>query len=414
MSVSPELEKVVNGVKIKYKFKDGKYDCRHLLVILSGFGWDTKFTYDFGKSVEDVPSYILWIKDQFNGCCSLYSMYKSTFDIEVAVIEFIRMFIKEHYLDAGNVTLLGASKGGTAALYLGTKFKFKNIIASAPQLRIGDFLSKIHPDVFHHMTDGGSEGKELLNNLINKTVVKADISGKNYVVICSDVDEYETCESLDDLLYQANSYVRISCTSKCVCQHNQITRYELPYIKAILLLNSQGKHPYFSSSLIKNGQELPLDISSIIRRALQNEADLISSVQKIAVKGSFIFLEGSGFIKGYDSSTYGLWKKELIFRKTDGSDDIVVKIGSYIDKSLSFNYYDKVYCDYSTGGFATLQRKGIDVKSFSPGKYQILIRVSNQSVALSEHLVSNRLLSDAAGKIKLTACPKDCILEINN
>ena len=414
MSVSPELVKVVNGVQIKYKFQNGKFDCRHLLVVLSGFGWDSKFTYDFGKSVEDVPSYVLWIKDQFNGCCSLYSMYKSTFNIEVAVIEFIRMFIKEHYLDSDNVTILGASKGGAAALYLGTKYKFKNIIASAPQLRLGDFLSKVHTDVFLHMTDGSSEEKELLNNLINHTVANSDISSKNYVVICSDVDEYETCESMDDLLYRANSYVRISCTSKCVCQHNQITRYELPYIKAILLLNSQGKHPYFTSALIKNGKELPLDISSKIRRSIQNDAILISSVSKLAVKGSEIFIEGSGFIKGYDSSTYGLWKKELIFRKIGGSEEKIIKIGSYIDKFLSLNYYDRVYCDYSTGGFTTLLRKGINVHDFSPGSYRIFLRVSNQSVSLTEHLISNKLLSDIDGKIKLTASSKDCILEINS
>lgn len=238
MTTTKELTIKSNGIPIKYKYKEGILDCRHLIVIFSGFGWSSNFTYDFGKSVEDVPSYILWIKDEFYGNCCLYSMYNGKFDVEFAVVSFIRKFITEHHLDPSFVTIVGASKGGAAALYLGTKYKFKNIIASAPQIRLGDFLSKVHNDVFNHMTGSDNEKQSFLNEIIPNTIQQTNISTKNYVVVCSDVDEYETCVSLDNMLHSANSYVRISCTSKCVRQHNQITRYELPYIKGILLLNS--------------------------------------------------------------------------------------------------------------------------------------------------------------------------------
>lgn len=412
MTTTKELTIKSNGIPIKYKYKEGILDCRHLIVIFSGFGWSSNFTYDFGKSVEDVPSYILWIKDEFYGNCCLYSMYNGKFDVEFAVVSFIRKFITEHHLDPSFVTIVGASKGGAAALYLGTKYKFKNIIASAPQIRLGDFLSKVHNDVFNHMTGSDNEKQSFLNEIIPNTIQQTNISTKNYVVVCSDVDEYETCVSLDNMLHSANSYVRISCTSKCVRQHNQITRYELPYIKGILLLNSQGKHPYFTSSLIKNGSEPPSSISSKILEQFRKQKKLLSTITLLKLKGTVLFIEGNACIKGHDSSSFGLWKKELVFRNIETKEARFVLIGSAIDKQLCMNYYDRVFCDYSTGAFATLGRNGIDLSKLDPGEYSVEVKVSNKLVSATATLTSKKAIEESNDYAKISASESACRLEI--
>ena len=388
MTKTKELTIKSNGIPIKYKYKEGILDCRHLIVIFSGFGWSSNFTYDFGKSVEDVPSYILWIKDEFYGNCCLYSMYNGKFDVEFAVVSFIRKFITEHHLDPSFVTIVGASKGGAAALYLGTKYKFKNIIASAPQIRLGDFLSKVHNDVFNHMTGSDNEKQSFLNEIIPNTIQQTNISTKNYVVVCSDVDEYETCVSLDNMLHSANSYVRI------------------------LLLNSQGKHPYFTSSLIKNGSEPPSSISSKILEQFRKQKKLLSTITLLKLKGTVLFIEGNACIKGHDSSSFGLWKKELVFRNIETKEARFVLIGSAIDKQLCMNYYDRVFCDYSTGAFATLGRNGIDLSKLDPGEYSVEVNVSNKLVSATATLTSKKAIEESNDYAKISASESACRLEI--
>ena len=51
-----EVIEKFNDVDIKYMFKPGNRDVEHLIIIFSGYGGSSLFTYDFaGKSLEDIP-----------------------------------------------------------------------------------------------------------------------------------------------------------------------------------------------------------------------------------------------------------------------------------------------------------------------------------------------------------------------
>ncbi|NEC29011.1 DUF2974 domain-containing protein, partial [Streptomyces sp. SID8111] len=68
-----------------------------------------------------------------------------------SVITLITNVTKALGLTPGDVTLWGSSKGGSAALYYGLKYGFRNIVASVPQLRIGSFVREAYPEVGRHM-----------------------------------------------------------------------------------------------------------------------------------------------------------------------------------------------------------------------------------------------------------------------
>ncbi len=113
-----ERTEIVEDISIKYMFKPATLDVKHLIIVFSGFGWSSPFTYDFsGKSLKDVPSNILWIKDDFFGFPCYYLCKHRNFSIESSVIKFIEKILSILSLTKNNCTVVGASKGGTAALY---------------------------------------------------------------------------------------------------------------------------------------------------------------------------------------------------------------------------------------------------------------------------------------------------------
>lgn len=91
------------------------------------------------------------------------------FSFEKAIVKFIDKICQDLNLNRDTVTLLGASKGGTASLYFGLKYNFKNIISSAPQIKIGSFVKKVHPDVYEHLIKSESD-VEKLDSLIDKNI----------------------------------------------------------------------------------------------------------------------------------------------------------------------------------------------------------------------------------------------------
>lgn len=61
-------------------------------------------------------------------------------DINFATLRFIDNYVTENNYDWNDVTLAGMSKGGTAALVLGSQLRHCHVVALAPQLKLGDYL----------------------------------------------------------------------------------------------------------------------------------------------------------------------------------------------------------------------------------------------------------------------------------
>lgn len=73
-----------NQIPIHYRFKPASRDCRHLLIVMSGFNIPDATIYDF-TMLDHCHSAILWIKDDFAGLPAYYLCNNMNFDIEQGV-----------------------------------------------------------------------------------------------------------------------------------------------------------------------------------------------------------------------------------------------------------------------------------------------------------------------------------------
>ena len=263
-----EKKEIVDGLEIKYMFKPATLDVEHLIVIFSGFGARSLFTYDFaGDSLKDIPSNILWIKDEFGGAPCYYLCKHRDFSIEEKVIKFIDKKINELSLCKDDVTILGASKGGSAALYFGIKYHFKNIISSAPQFDIGEYLKNpvTSKDVYKEMYDlERNDNDTFFNTLIYSLISKSEDYGENIYLIYSDCDEWQDYDKAIQLLKKTFKNVsQIKVDSNLVNTHSRITGYALSVIKSILLQNSYKFAPYFD--YLKIGENAPKTITDNLK-----------------------------------------------------------------------------------------------------------------------------------------------------
>lgn len=376
-----ENQRNINGIPITYLYKKGKYDCRHLVVIFSGFGLYGNYTYDFrGASLDNVPSHILWIKDSFFGNCCYYLCHKMDFSVEESVKDFIFKFCQEHFLDISNITLVGGSKGGSAALYFGIKYSFKNIISAAPQIHIGSFNTRVHKDVAAHMMRG-EEDISILDHIFDQIIISTSNTEKNIYIFSSPVDQYETCIQIHSSLTKFKNFNHIITKSRCVEQHNQITSYNLPLILSLILAHGQGIHPRFGEWFY-NGLSDPQPYSDIILQRQRSRKEVVAKLTSYSFSNDIFFPEGVAFLRGVPSPTYGLFKKTLIFeRQGEPKTYTQILVGSTTSAKYSRNYYEEVYCDYLTAGFASMGKKGISLAELPIGRYRLSLRVAGKELS---------------------------------
>lgn len=369
----------VHNVDITYCYRKGKYDCRHLVVIFSGFGMHSNFTYDFkGKSLDNVPSHILWIKDLFYGNSCYYLCHKMDFSVERAINDFILNFCRMNFLDLENITLVGGSKGGTAALYFGIKYEYKNIISSAPQISIGSFINKKHKDIASHMLTCDNDVCKL-DFLIEKEISVAKNLDKNIYLFSSPVDQHENCIQVHGLLKKFKNFNHIVTNSLCCQQHNQITSYNLPLILSIILSHSQRIYPRFGEWFY-NGDSLrtPYETEILLKRQ-QLELSAMAYLESCTFKDGRIFPEGVAYFCGIPSPSYGLFKKNIIFASKKHR--YTYAVGSKSSELFSRKYFRDVYCDYKTIGFSSIKRRGLSLDNIPVGVYNIFMSIQGESLS---------------------------------
>ena len=262
----------VDELEIKYMFKPATLDVEHLIVIFSGYGGGSLYTYDFaGDSLKDIPSNILWIKDEFGGAPCYYMCKHRDFSIEEKIIKFIDKKLSALSLCRDDATILGASKGGTAALYYGIKYNFKNVISSAPQFDLGSFLSyPSHHESCKEMFDmEKNDNVEFFNNLLYTEISKSCEENTNIYLIYSECDETQDYTKAIELLRSSfNKLSLVNVDSKLVGQHNKITGYSVSLIKSILLQNAFKFSPSINS--LKIGLSTQMSITDALRQSQQN------------------------------------------------------------------------------------------------------------------------------------------------
>jgi len=242
-----------NTINIHYRFKPSTYDCKHLLIVMSGFNIPDATVYDFNM-LEHCRSAILWIKDDFNKKPAYYLCNGMNFDIEKGVSLLINGVID--FVKPKNISILGGSKGGSMSLYYGIKHNILNIITSVPQMRIGSYVAKGYwKDVGKVMMGNVTEkNTKLLDEYIKNALLRDKKKNRNIYLFTSPKDKQFSTEIEPNLsLFEAyDNFNLIESNSVFAEQHNQVTGYNLNLILSIIYQFENNIQPKFGH--LKNGE----------------------------------------------------------------------------------------------------------------------------------------------------------------
>lgn len=242
------------NLNIHYRIQPAKYDCQHLLIVMSGFNIPDPTIYDF-TMLTHCRSAILWIKDDFNGLPAYYLCNDMRFDIEQGVstlIDTVIDVVKPKY-----TSILGGSKGGTAALYFGIKHKIKNIITCVPQFYIGRYVASDYWEPVGRAMMGkiSAENIFILDRHLSGIIINDRSIEKNIYLFTSPQDEQYLSEIVPNLslLHKYQGFNLIETHSPQVTEHTQVTPYNLNLILALIYQFENGIAPAWGN--IKNGSQ---------------------------------------------------------------------------------------------------------------------------------------------------------------
>lgn len=175
---------------IKYYFEKAKLVNKNkLIVVFSAFSTsDAKYNYISTLKTCDCNK--LFILDDFGKKGTYYLGLNGNFDIESSVISLITYIMSENNIEFSNVISVGSSKGGSAAIYYGMKYNFGNVIAGAPQYKIGTYLSDLSIsdyafDIFGEINDSN---RVKYNNLIR---LAANVKTNIYLLTSDGDNQYK-------------------------------------------------------------------------------------------------------------------------------------------------------------------------------------------------------------------------------
>ncbi|MEE8727854.1 MAG: hypothetical protein SOI28_03290 [Rahnella inusitata] len=377
-----ESSDTINNIDIDYVFRPSKQDRQHLLVVFSAVSTDYNF---MGTTSEGCRSNILWIKDHFYGESTYYLCHNKNYNIEPVVIELINRTLESLFLTKEQCTLMGFSKGGTAAIFYGLKYDFKNIIASCPQIKIGSYTARDWPKVATHMMGQNYSQSDIYElDAIIPSLLSEDNKENRNIYILSSPDDAQFNVEIEPFLHIFKKYDNfnfIFTESKLAWQHNKLTRYNLPIILSIVYAHGEGIFPKLG--MVTNGAA-KIDEELKIKH-LSNESDVTSAfseVKKISISKSNIFPEGNSILRWHECNQANEHLHTLIFEGV--SDSYSFPMLTKINKDLSYDYYDKFFCDYSAGQFSSLTKNGVDVSTLNNGTY--VIKVQSQKKNCKHYL----------------------------
>lgn len=365
----------IDGLDIFYMRKPAKYDTRHLLIVFSGFSGNGLPFYNYVNSLANCPADVLWIKDDFYGGESYYLCANGKLDIESRIYKFILMVMNELNLTHENCTVLGGSKGGSAALYYGMKYNFGNIISTVPQLHIGSYVEIDWGYAFKHMVGALSgEGLRTLQDSLDHIIVdeiQRSYKNKNIYLITSLADpQYKTqIENNIHLFRGFNNFNLIFCNSALVTRHNQVNRHIVAITMSIVNLSVMGIPPVFNRNEIKYRETNTEGL-----RYLQPYASLI----KISIENGRFFPEGVGFVHGIPCPNYDDIYMHLVLRSDGISKEIELAKGrtpkTRVDsESGRPTSYDK-------GWFCTKKYEGIPLDDIPDGEWDLFIKINARGI----------------------------------
>lgn len=328
-------EKNYGKNNIKYTLYEPEKNIDRLFVVFSAMMPSYSYKYNYYNTLKDINAYQLYIKDDIGEYGNYYFGENKNSNYETEVVSLIQNIIRKYKINMNNVTLIGSSKGGTAALYFGLKYGYQNVISGAPQVKIGNFVldEAPHESVGKVVSGGIDIGDKLF---LNQKFDNLDIFPGNY-------DNFHLCIGTKD--HHLNGHIKPLI--------NELNKKDVFLnITEIPNINHEDLKKYFKDFLYES-------LNKIYNFKLLYNEDYVTSLYNVRIKQINTVRHDSKLSIKLDISAH---EYNLVFYMLDSNNKIISK--SKPQKSNVITLKEKAF----------LNKR---IKVFVRGKYETKTCISN-------------------------------------
>lgn len=369
-----------HGVDVRFKFREAKEDRQHLIVAFAGVQPGKHDFYGFdGRALDNVKGAVLWIKDSFDDSNAYYLCAGMDFKIARAVSALIDSTLESLELTPADCTLLGGSKGGSAALHLGLKYGYGNIVAAVPQSKVGTYARETVSDAFAYMASADAEASEAaLNEYIPQLVAAPRSRATNVYVISSEADpEFKThIEPLIDDFSRYENFNLLLTDSTLVTAHPDVTPYNVPFILSTLYALCEGLAPRYG--LVRNGngkRDRHRAPGYFARKHATPEP--VAGFHWVQMKGDQLSFRGYAAVRGEAAAEAPGARPQLV--AVHGSEKHVFEIDATEDKTLNAKLYRKYFCNYLWAGLTPPSGRTVSLQGLPVGDFELEVSFVSDS-----------------------------------
>jgi hypothetical protein len=372
---------------VEFQFRPAQGDRRHLLVVFSSVG----SKYGFGNALESVKCNILRIRDHFDDGASYYVARNMDFSVTDSIQALIEDHMRRLRLTRDEVTLLGASKGGSAALYYGLKYDYKNIVASTPQYFLGSY-SKGHGQLGDAVLGEGQPDENVaVMDAVMKDLLDKDTDHKRNIYVVSSPGDYQYEQEVKHYLPALREYENFNflfVESPTVRRHDEVVRQALPSILSIVYSLTEGVAPRWGDVRIGNYSADPEEAAEHLAELRQRDTALATLNRAVFTDG-VLELKGHAFLPGESPDGPAEETKRLVLEK-DG-ETWVYPLETTKEIRLYRDYFDEYFCEYEMGGFAS--QGGLTFTELPQGTYDVSVCITSEKEGIERR---TRLISQNA------------------
>lgn len=372
---------------VEFQFRPAHGDHRHLLVVFSSVG----SKYGFGNSLESIQCNILRIRDHFDGGASYYVCRNMDFSVSDSIQSLIESFMERLRVTRDEVTVLGASKGGTAALYYGIKYDYKNIVASTPQYFLGSY-SRGHGQLGDAVLgEGQSAANVAIMDSVMTDVLGKEVDFKRNIYVISSPADYQYEQEVRHYLPALRKYENFNflfIDSPTVRRHDEVVRQGLPSIWSIVHSLTEGAAPRWGETRIGPAPEDPERASEHLAKVRNSDTALAVLTRVLFVDGK-LQMSGHAFIPGSSPQGAAEESKRLVLEKAGRT--WVYQLASTKEIRLYRAYFDEYFCEYATGGFASPDE--LTLESLPKGTFDVSVCITSKADGIERR---TRLISQKA------------------
>ncbi|MFD4973377.1 hypothetical protein [Streptomyces sp. NPDC058424] len=362
---------------VEFQFRPARGDHRHLLVVFSSVG----SKYGFGTMLEQVQCNILRIRDHFDGAASYYVARNMDFSVSDSIQALIQSYVKRLRISRDEVTLLGASKGASAAIYYGVKYDYKNIIASTPQYFLGSY-SKGHAQLGDAVLGEGQsdENVAIMDAVMPEVLSKETDFDRNIYVVSSPGDYQYEAEVKHYLpaLQKYENFNFLFVESPTVRRHDEVVRQALPSIWSIIHSLTEGAAPRWGSDLrIGPEAEDPEEAAEFLAELRGTDTVLAVLTRALFVDGK-LQMSGHAFLPGVSREGVKAETKHLVLEKAGRphGKTAVFPLDATKEIRLYRDYWAGYFAEYAMGGFKLLDDSFL--ASLPRGNYAVSVAVGSE------------------------------------